>query len=113
MVDRLAKFHPDHQAIARGMVLVVLFVFFGKLAGAAKEVAIAWRYGVSEEVDAYLLVLNLVSWPVGVWFSVLTVVLVHGAFADASSWNGVIERLQREGHTVVAPANPQVLMGRG
>jgi hypothetical protein len=24
----------------------------------------------------------------------LTVVLVHGAFADASSWNGVIERLQ-------------------
>jgi pimeloyl-ACP methyl ester carboxylesterase len=36
----------------------------------------------------------------------LTVVLVHGAFADASSWNGVIERLQREGHTVVAPANP-------
>jgi pimeloyl-ACP methyl ester carboxylesterase len=36
----------------------------------------------------------------------LTVVLVHGAFADSSSWNGVIERLQREGHTVVAPANP-------
>ena len=26
-----------------------------------------------------------------------TVVLVHGAFADASSWNGVIERLQAEG----------------
>ena len=24
----------------------------------------------------------------------LTVVLVHGAFADASSWTGVIERLQ-------------------
>ncbi len=36
----------------------------------------------------------------------LTIVLVHGAFADASSWNGVIERLQRQGHTVVAPANP-------
>jgi hypothetical protein len=24
-----------------------------------------------------------------------TIVLVHGAFADASGWNGVIERLQR------------------
>jgi pimeloyl-ACP methyl ester carboxylesterase len=36
----------------------------------------------------------------------LTIVLVHGAFADASSWNGVIERLQRRGHTVVAPPNP-------
>ena len=34
-----------------------------------------------------------------------TIVLVHGAFADASSWNGVIERLQRQGYTVVAPAN--------
>jgi pimeloyl-ACP methyl ester carboxylesterase len=35
-----------------------------------------------------------------------TVVLVHGAFADASSWNGVIERLQQQGYTVIATANP-------
>ncbi len=35
-----------------------------------------------------------------------TVVLVHGAFADASSWNGVIERLQSKGVEVTAPANP-------
>ena len=35
-----------------------------------------------------------------------TIVLVHGAFADGSSWNGVIERLQQQGYTVVAPANP-------
>jgi pimeloyl-ACP methyl ester carboxylesterase len=34
------------------------------------------------------------------------VVLVHGAFADASSWNGVIERLQAKGVVVKAPANP-------
>jgi len=33
-----------------------------------------------------------------------TIVLVHGAFADASSWNGVIERLQQQGYTVIAPA---------
>jgi len=33
-----------------------------------------------------------------------TVVLVHGAFADASSWNGVVTRLQKRGYTVVAPA---------
>jgi pimeloyl-ACP methyl ester carboxylesterase len=31
---------------------------------------------------------------------------VHGAFADASSWNGVIERLQKAGVQVTAPANP-------
>src|SRR3954451_14981324 len=35
-----------------------------------------------------------------------TVVLVHGAFADASSWNGVIEQLQSRGVPVTAPANP-------
>jgi len=33
-------------------------------------------------------------------------VLVHGAFADASSWTGVIERLQKAGVQVTAPANP-------
>ncbi len=36
----------------------------------------------------------------------LTVVLMHGAFADASSWTGVIERLQARGVQVTAPANP-------
>ena len=35
-----------------------------------------------------------------------TIVLVHGAFADASSWNGVTERLQQQGYTVIAPPNP-------
>src|SRR5215217_7253799 len=35
-----------------------------------------------------------------------TVVLVHGAFADASSWTGVIERLQARGVAATAPPNP-------
>jgi pimeloyl-ACP methyl ester carboxylesterase len=35
-----------------------------------------------------------------------TVVLVHGAFADASGWNSVIERLSRKGYATVAVANP-------
>ena len=38
--------------------------------------------------------------------SPLTVVLVHGAFADSSSWAGVIERLLAKGIPVVAAANP-------
>jgi alpha-beta hydrolase superfamily lysophospholipase len=33
----------------------------------------------------------------------LTVVLVHGAFADASSWNGVVERLLAADAQVAAP----------
>jgi pimeloyl-ACP methyl ester carboxylesterase len=35
-----------------------------------------------------------------------TVVLVHGAFADSSSFNGVVARLQAQGYPVVAAANP-------
>jgi pimeloyl-ACP methyl ester carboxylesterase len=35
-----------------------------------------------------------------------TIVLVHGAWADASSWNGEVDRLQRDGYVVRAIANP-------
>ncbi|MER5386172.1 alpha/beta hydrolase [Streptomyces sp. NPDC002688] len=35
-----------------------------------------------------------------------TIVLVHGGFADASCWNGVIERLHHAGYPAMAPANP-------
>ena len=35
-----------------------------------------------------------------------TIALVHGAFAESASWNGVVEQLQRQGHDVVAVANP-------
>jgi len=31
---------------------------------------------------------------------------VHGAFADASGWNGVIRELQHDGYNVIAAANP-------
>lgn len=35
-----------------------------------------------------------------------TIVLVHGAFADSSSWYGVIGILQKAGYPVAAAANP-------
>jgi pimeloyl-ACP methyl ester carboxylesterase len=35
-----------------------------------------------------------------------TVLLVHGAFADAGSWSGVIAELQSHGIPVLAPSNP-------
>ena len=36
----------------------------------------------------------------------VTVVLVHGAFAESASWNPVIALLQAAGHPVIAAANP-------
>ena len=35
-----------------------------------------------------------------------TIVLVHGAWADGSSWNGVTQRLQEAGYPVRVPPNP-------
>ncbi|TWF74578.1 pimeloyl-ACP methyl ester carboxylesterase [Pseudonocardia hierapolitana] len=35
-----------------------------------------------------------------------TIVLLHGAFEDASSWNQVVKRLQAESYPVFAPAVP-------
>jgi pimeloyl-ACP methyl ester carboxylesterase len=38
------------------------------------------------------------------------IVLVHGAWADGSSWSAVIERLQADGYTVTAPQFPLVTL---
>src|SRR2546427_7154017 len=35
-----------------------------------------------------------------------SIVLVHGAWADGSSWSGVVARLQDQGYTVYVPPNP-------
>lgn len=35
-----------------------------------------------------------------------TVVLVHGAFADATGWTGVISELRSSGIPVIAPSSP-------
>jgi len=35
-----------------------------------------------------------------------TIVLVHGAWADGSSWSAVIQRLQEDGYNVIAPQFP-------
>jgi pimeloyl-ACP methyl ester carboxylesterase len=40
-----------------------------------------------------------------------TIVLVHGAFADSSGWNGVVTKLNRDGYQVVAAANPLRSLG--
>jgi pimeloyl-ACP methyl ester carboxylesterase len=35
-----------------------------------------------------------------------TIILVHGAFAESASWDGVIDPLESAGHRVIAAANP-------
>lgn len=66
----------EHNKIVFGFFWVTLFTFFGKIFSVAKEIAVAYKYGTSPEVDAYNYVFNLTLWPIGIWFSILTVVLV-------------------------------------
>jgi pimeloyl-ACP methyl ester carboxylesterase len=40
-----------------------------------------------------------------------TIVLVHGAFAESASWNGVVADLLRDGYPVIAVANPLRSLG--
>ncbi len=58
------------------MTRVVVFVMIGRLAVAAREIGIAWRFGTDEFVDAYLIVIALVNWFPLVWSGVLSVVYV-------------------------------------
>lgn len=85
-----------HKAILRGMGSVIVFAMIGKLAGAGKEIAVAAQFGVSPEVDAYLFVFNLVSWPLAVWFSVLTVILIPLAARIRHEAPDTLPRFRRE-----------------
>lgn len=70
------KIGKNNIKIIRGFLLIGAFVLIGKVAGAAKEMAVAWRYGVSEVVDSYAYVFNLMTWPIAIWFGVLASVFV-------------------------------------
>lgn len=90
----------------------------GKLAGASAAAVVASRLGVSRgaaQGTASRIQSSVVTTQEGnvmtdttpsAESAPLTVVLVHGAFADASGWSGVIERLQGAGVSVTAPPNP-------
>jgi hypothetical protein len=73
---RIASLASEHRLIARGMLQVLIFVAIGKLAGAAKEIALAYRFGVGDLTDAYVTTLTFVMWPVAVWLTALTAILI-------------------------------------
>lgn len=74
--QRLAGLHADHRRIAKGAARVAFFLLLGKVAGAFKEVAVAYRYGVSDVVDAYQFTLTMASWLPVTMVGALSVVLI-------------------------------------
>lgn len=108
LINRVkARWHAsteEHRSILRTALSVAAFSLVGKLATAAKDVVVAWRFGVSAVVDAYLFVFNLCNWAVLIWFSVLTVVLIplEGRVRRESPEQLAIFRRQLLGATLVA-----------
>jgi hypothetical protein len=55
MLPRFMNLPPAHARIALGAAWIAAYLLAGKLAAAGRDAAIAWRYGVSDVVDAYQL----------------------------------------------------------
>ncbi|WP_093879091.1 alpha/beta fold hydrolase [Streptomyces sp. TLI_105] len=75
-------------------------------AGAAAAVLAAAAFGAFALAGAASADAPAVAAGAGKYGPKPTVVLEHGAFADSSSWNGVVSRLRADGYPVVAAANP-------
>lgn len=76
LVRRFRRAHPNHKRIARGAFWVGLLVLAAKACAAAREVALAWRYGVSGVVDGYQLGLTVSTWLPLIFVAAATAVLV-------------------------------------
>jgi peptidoglycan biosynthesis protein MviN/MurJ (putative lipid II flippase) len=94
---RLLGVHQDHKRIARSALVLLVFVIAGKCIGASKEMAIAYRYGISGTVDAYQLALTLITWLPAMLTSELSVVLVPALVAlrkDKAQQNRFLSELE-------------------
>lgn len=74
--SRFSSLHSDHRRIASGAFRVAVFLLLGKAAGALKEMAVAYRYGVSDVVDAYQFTMTLANWLPITIVGALSVVLI-------------------------------------
>ena len=76
LFQRVFRTHSNHKRIAAGALVIGLLTVLAKAFVAGREIAIAWRYGVSVTVDAYQLALTITMWLPMMLMSVMTVVLV-------------------------------------
>lgn len=72
------------------------FVLLAKLAGAAMNMAVAWRYGVSETVDVYNFLTTIIYWPIAIWFNVLSAVLIPTIAKARVGASQSLRRFQQE-----------------
>ena len=74
--SRFSNLHSDHRRIFAGAFRVAIFLLLGKAAGALREMAVAYRYGISDVVDAYQFTMTLANWLPITIVGALSVVLI-------------------------------------
>lgn len=67
--------------MAKRVGVVIVFGAIASAIGASKEIAIAWKFGVSEVVDAYQFTFAVAQWPLSILASVYFAALVPQAVA--------------------------------
>ncbi len=75
-ISFLAAVHANHKRIVASAALIGALTLLAKLFVAAREIAIASRFGISATVDAYQLALTITSWLPMMLTGTLSVVLV-------------------------------------
>jgi len=93
---RLSSPHSYHGRIARGALQIGLLTLLAKIFVAGREIAIAWRFGVSGTADAYALALTATTWLPTMIAGVMAVVLVPrlvGVTRSADRRTGFIAEL--------------------
>ena len=76
LIALLAGVHANHKRIVASAALIGALTLFAKLFVAAREIAIASRFGISGIVDAYQLALTITTWLPMMLTGTLSVVLV-------------------------------------
>jgi pimeloyl-ACP methyl ester carboxylesterase len=92
-----------HLPFAARLTRPRLIILAAVLAIAGLLIAVAGQTGPAHAATGRAARANAASWTSA---AKPTIVLVHGAWADSGSWNGVISRLQLAGYIVYAPPNP-------
>jgi murein biosynthesis integral membrane protein MurJ len=102
LIARISAVHSNHRRIAAGALLIGILTLVAKLFVAGREMAIAWRYGVSATVDAYQLSVTATTWLPNMLTGVMAVVLVPRLVK--------LERDAGEGKSFIAELNGSVLI---
>lgn len=102
LIARIRAIHSNHRRIAGGALIIGLLTLVAKLFIAMREMAIAWRYGVSSTVDAYQLSLTATTWLPNMLTGVMAIILVPRLV--------MLQRRGEDRQSFVAELNGSVLL---